>query len=90
MSEVQTTAEAFAPWLQGGGLLAFAGAVLWQIRKHGDILARMDRVLAVLLDRVGVVTDDNDVVDTVPIRPARTRTPARGARARTNHDTEES
>lgn len=45
------TAATTASWIQAGGVLAFAGAVLWELRQLRPIMAEVKTVLASLLER---------------------------------------
>lgn len=92
MSDAATTADALAPWLQGGGLLAFAGAVWLQMREQGKFLRRIMVDTAIIKDRVGADTDDDGTSEpTIPIRipSRRARTNPRGVRVRNPSDSEE-
>lgn len=49
--------DALAPWVQAGGLVAFAAAVLLELRAQRPILVDIRTQLARLLERVGVRDD---------------------------------
>lgn len=48
MADVDATT---ASWIQAGGVLAFAGAVLWELRQLRPLIAEVRQVLASLLER---------------------------------------
>ncbi len=48
---MQIEPEGMGQWLQGGGLLAFAGAVWWQVREVAKVMTRVLELLAVLEER---------------------------------------
>ncbi len=50
MSDAEQS-TAIAGWVQTGGVVAFAGAVLWELRLMRPILAEVKSVLASLLER---------------------------------------
>jgi hypothetical protein len=44
-------ANAVAGWVQAGGVVAFAGAVLWELKQLRPIMAEVKQVLTSMLER---------------------------------------
>ena len=72
-----------APWIQSGGLLAFAGAVLYQVRAMVHAISRIDANIARLEERTRSNKSrrerykresGSDETITLPIKKTRART----------------
>lgn len=81
-----------ASWVQAGGVVAFAGAVLWELKQLRPIMSEVKGILASLLERERMRSEQraelirqqatphyvwDDVTDAIG-EPVRRRTPARG------------